>query len=753
MRIRLLYQAVLLLLWTAAALGVLACSDTPQPLATPDIEGTVQARLKEERALQATVEAREEAVTKAVVEPTAPIVPTQTPPAAFRETMIGDEPTATPTMVADVLLVESAALAATSEPAQKAEPTSSAPTMTPTSASPSTSTAAQQQNPIVSQPQTAAMPTPTRDPTLDSPATSTVALSQDGIARLRQDALDLVNERRRQLGLTPLALGNNVAAQWQAEESLIGLKLADVTAEGLPVETLYQTSGGRGYVRRGRQISGYWDQSSISQCESAQVTCERVVPDEGVTEYISDLLEEDIVSGRGLLAPWWSSFHLGIAYTDLTLVIVQYLEHQGLDYVREPSIGGGFLSLEVTPRSEQDISSIQVYAQRQQSEGLNQELQVLAVFEPPKAGQALQLPDDLSVVADYWQDNGQSIEIVVAVEGRLPGPGIYELVIWAGQGIPASQYYIRIEDPKDLELDLSVLTFDQPERPSLERLRLFALDLINADREAHGVPPVRLGSIDSAQIHAEDALAAEYLVGHWTAGGLKPYMLYLQAGGTGVVSENAAGGGFPRSECRAALVVCGPVDAEADIASHQWSMMYDDAHADWGHRDTIINPNYDTVNIGIGLDDHRLTFYQHFEYNGVAYVEEPVLAGHTLRTRVRSLDGHSIDSISVYYDPPPTPKSPSEIKLLHSYCTGGGFTDNCDDVAPVANVLKPPPIGAYYTDLESTHVVARTWNGLSDGSIEIEADLGSLVGPAGVYTIVVWSASDSRALSQYSIFR
>jgi hypothetical protein len=288
----------------------------------------------------------------------------------------------------------------------------------------------------------------------------------------------------------------------------------------------------------------------------------------------------------------------------------------------------------------------------------------------------------------------------------------------------------------------------------MESLRLFALDLINVDREKHGVPPVALGFNESAQIHAEDALNNGYLVGHWTADGRKPYMLYRQAGGTGIVGENAAGSGFPLAACRKPRVVCGLIDAEAGIADHQWGMMYDDAHADWGHRDTIISPNYDTVNIGIAFDDHRLAFYQHFEYNGLTYVEEPVIDGGLLRLRPRPRDGHVIGNIAVYYDPTPKPRAPSEIELLTSYCTGGGFTDACDDVGPIAIVLKPPPPGSSYVGLEPEYVVARSWNEHEDGSVEIEAELNSLVDRSGVYTVVVWSASeDSRRLSQYSIFK
>jgi hypothetical protein len=54
-----------------------AVVSTPAP--TPDIEATVEARLNEERAIEATVEARAQATVKAMVEATAQAVPKATP--------------------------------------------------------------------------------------------------------------------------------------------------------------------------------------------------------------------------------------------------------------------------------------------------------------------------------------------------------------------------------------------------------------------------------------------------------------------------------------------------------------------------------------------------------------------------------------------------------------------------------------------------------------------------------------------------
>ncbi len=84
----------------------------------------------------------------------------------------------------------------------------------------------------------------------------------------------------------------------------------------------------------------------------------------------------------------------------------------------------------------------------------------------------------------------------------------------------------------------------------VQGLRLFALELINNDRAAHGLPAVTLGLNEAAQLHAEDMLQYDYQ-GHWWIDGRKPYMVYSDTGGTSYAAENAASSGWTDSEWRA----------------------------------------------------------------------------------------------------------------------------------------------------------------------------------------------------------
>ena len=578
-----------------------------------------------------------------------------------------------------------------------------------------------------------------------------------GGSSLRTLAVDLVNERRRQFGRSPLRVGDSLAAQLVAEKALEGFALLDYTQDGLPIAALYTATGGRGAVLTSGQISGYLDADSVHQCRSALVVCKATDAEGDLAAYVGSRLDEASPHDQeSLLFPDWEALHVGVAYSDFTLVIVLQLEHQRLSYLTEPSVSGGILSIELAPFDGASIEGIDIYhyPAPPSPEAVLVRNKVLSIFEPPSSGEILTLPDARSIAADYWSTEGGTTSIITSIAGRLPGPGVYEVVVWAGSEIPASQYFLNLGDPALLRLDPSLRPDTSAEASPLGELRAFALELINTDRRSHGVPPVRLGTNPAAQMHAEDSVRSGYLVGHWTSGGLKPYMLYTQAGGVGVMAENAAGQMQDSENCDQPTVICTTIDVASTIEKAQWSMMYDDAHADWGHRDTIINPLYDTVNIGIAFTDNHVAYYQHFEYTRLAHEVVPSLADGILELWLQPLTGIEIGHVAIYYDAPPTPKRPEEISRLTAYCVGGGFTDDCTNIEPIARVLKPPPAGSYYVDLEPEDVIAQVWNIYEGRGTRVVADLRQLINEPGVYTIVIFSNTEQpEQLSMYSIMR
>ena len=342
-------------------------------------------------------------------------------------------------------------------------------------------------------------------------------------------AVDRVNRQRIDRGRAPLEIGDGVAAQYVAEQALEALRLADYTQDGLPLEVVYTATGGRGAMMSSGEIRGYFDTAELTQCRSALVICTRTDPEAYLSEYVDVRLAETFPEDpESPLFPDWETLHVGVAYTDFTFVVVLQLEHQKLTYLKEPSVSGGVLSLEVVPYDGVEIGSIDLYyypAPSSPTATLSR-TKILSIHRPPDSGHMLTLRD-VDITAEYWSSDSHMTSIAVSITELVPGPGVYEVVVWTGSELPASRYFVNL-DTADLQPDTGLVSFDEPEFPTLEELRLFAVELINRDRQSHGAPPVRLGSNQAAQAHAEDSVRSGYLTGHWTSDGLKPYMLALR---------------------------------------------------------------------------------------------------------------------------------------------------------------------------------------------------------------------------------
>ena len=286
----------------------------------------------------------------------------------------------------------------------------------------------------------------------------------------------------------------------------------------------------------------------------------------------------------------------------------------------------------------------------------------------------------------------------------------------------------------------------------LEELREYALQLINIDRVNHGVNPVVLGTNPAAQMHAQDMLEHDYF-GHWWINGMKPYMVYSVTGGSSYVAENAATDGWTlrrwrEKDCDSFLVRCVVPKPKEAIEELHWSMMYDDADSDWGHRDNILDEGHRAVNIGIAFNNRRVTFIQHFEGGDVEALEPPSLAkdGTFTLTFLKVQSGLDIGRVaSIYYDPLPVPMTAAQIDSLDSYCLGGGATTRCGD--PVVRILPPPGPGRYYAQLDANEVVADVWAEDED-SFRLTAYIGDLVTRPGVYTVVIWKDSGTTRFSE-----
>ena len=273
---------------------------------------------------------------------------------------------------------------------------------------------------------------------------------------------------------------------------------------------------------------------------------------------------------------------------------------------------------------------------------------------------------------------------------------------------------------------------------SLDRLYNVALDAINGHRTAMGRAPVQLSGNVAAQIHAQDVLE-QLAISHYMSNGEKPYMTYSMSGGVGYVAQNVAFGGYDRPGQCGGYVICTKTSPAADILDHHNGMMFDDAHANWGHRDNILDPHHTHVSIGVAYTDYTLAFVQNFEtrrIEGVGPAGGPAnpisLDSAGQITVAGSMDaGLDVHSIDVYYDPLPSTRTYG----IHADDMSYGLGE------PVAHIYEPHPRG--YISTGRTVIMADRWD-TSAGSVLIEFGAPAHMSKNGAYTFYVWLTDGAR---------
>ena len=274
---------------------------------------------------------------------------------------------------------------------------------------------------------------------------------------------------------------------------------------------------------------------------------------------------------------------------------------------------------------------------------------------------------------------------------------------------------------------------------SLDALYVEALDAINSHRVAMGRAPVQLSDNTAAQIHAQDVLERLSL-SHYMSNGEKPYMTYSMTGGAGYVAQNAAFVGYDRPELCGGYVLCTKINPTSDMLDQHNGMMFDDAHANWGHRDNILDPHHTHVSIGVAYTDYTLAFVQNFEARHIEGAgaaggpANPISLDSSGKIKVagRMDAGLDVHSIAVHYDPLPSTRT----YRIHVNDMSYGLGE------AIAYIFEPHPRG--YVSTGETLLVADRWS-VSGGSVLIEFDAPAAMAENGAYTFYVWLTDGVRA--------
>jgi uncharacterized protein YkwD len=265
-----------------------------------------------------------------------------------------------------------------------------------------------------------------------------------------------------------------------------------------------------------------------------------------------------------------------------------------------------------------------------------------------------------------------------------------------------------------------------------EELVDYALSLINSDRQANELPNVTLSSVDSGQRQANDMLANQFF-SHWDTNGYKPYMRYTLAGGKGAVAENCAWQGLTGNIFS--------INVKSALKDMEWSMMYDDASSNWGHRDNILDPRHNKVSIGVAYDNHNVYLVQDFEND---YVSWDVLSVDNNQVTLKGTEQgkqSNITQIAIFYDNP-IPLTPSQLEQSQ-------YRDGYDAGTYVGSVLPPN-----WQATGGITITADSWT-QNGNNFQISFSLSQAVAAfsKGVYTLYLETGSSTAdALLTYSIW-
>ncbi len=267
----------------------------------------------------------------------------------------------------------------------------------------------------------------------------------------------------------------------------------------------------------------------------------------------------------------------------------------------------------------------------------------------------------------------------------------------------------------------------------------YALQLINQDRISHGVKPVALDNISSAQDHADDMLNAGYF-SHWNTNGVKPYVTYTKLGGRGNVDENIS---VTTAYCPSSNCNPNSFDPLKQISESEYDMMYNDAGSNWGHRDNILDPEHTSVNIGIAYNDEKFYFVEHFENNIVKW-QTMKLEGGQLHLVGNIPSGYSLFQIDVFADPNQKPLTKFALNNEQPYNLG--YYDQGEFVGVM---LPRPAAHSHYPECSQGRAILDTSKGevcvdyviysnisTIPNGIDISPNISKWIGP-GLHTIYV----------------
>ena len=241
--------------------------------------------------------------------------------------------------------------------------------------------------------------------------------------------------------------------------------------------------------------------------------------------------------------------------------------------------------------------------------------------------------------------------------------------------------------------------------------------VINAERKAHGAPPLAYDLLGAkvGDEFCEDA-AINRTTGHWDLAGRPPYLRWALAGGIDHHAQNFA------AESRKGYEFTEP---PAELLKKMHAMFMAEKPPDDGHRRTVLDPIWTHVGIGFAIVGREMRMTEEYSRRVLEWAElpaGPVRAGAGVEVALKLPRGWNVGGVEVAWEAFPKPMSRREIALRGSY-----------GLPPAVRMLRPyPPPGNRWATGESGEF-RQTFG----GKVQLVAPLDK--GP-GHYYLVVYAA-------------
>ena len=316
--------------------------------------------------------------------------------------------------------------------------------------------------------------------------------------------LELINEEREKAGVPPVTMGDNIAAQLHAENSLANCFSGHWGVDGLKPYMRYSLAGG--YHSNGENVSG------LDYCIKSSD------PYRGISDMRSEIREamDGLMNSpghrRNILDRWHKKVNIGLAWDWYNSYVVQHFEGGYVEFDEIPEIANDVLSfsggaINELQFSDKDELGLQLFydppphsltrGQVSRTYCYDRGLQV-AAFRYPLTGdwywstdQFLSThspcpdpydvsPDALApsshdeahrfweeayaasqnlpsqtitvpwITASQWAASGAEFSVAVNIDGLLSeyGPGVYTVILWGeigGEDVPVAEYSIFYE--------------------------------------------------------------------------------------------------------------------------------------------------------------------------------------------------------------------------------------------------------------------------------------------------------------------